>query len=77
MWGFCSIFSNTSFLGAGSDAILLGAETLRGLYPVETISIVGRICAEVYLFFSHTFVDENNKVLNVSFKLMQVNPEEY
>ncbi|XP_022745824.1 pyruvate kinase 1, cytosolic-like isoform X2 [Durio zibethinus] len=31
----------------GSDAILLGAETLRGLYPVETISIVGKICAEV------------------------------
>lgn len=41
----------THFLmGAGSDAILLGAETLRGLYPVETISIVGKICAEVYLF---------------------------
>ncbi|KAJ6407551.1 PYRUVATE KINASE [Salix viminalis] len=32
----------------GSDAILLGAETLRGLYPVETISIVGKICAEIY-----------------------------
>lgn len=31
----------------GTDAILLGAETLRGLYPVETISIVGKICAEV------------------------------
>lgn len=31
----------------GSDAILLGAETLRGLYPVETISTVSRICAEV------------------------------
>ncbi|KAI8008407.1 Pyruvate kinase 1, cytosolic [Camellia lanceoleosa] len=30
----------------GTDAILLGAETLRGLYPVETISIVGKICAE-------------------------------
>ncbi|KAH6760445.1 Pyruvate kinase family protein [Perilla frutescens var. hirtella] len=30
----------------GSDAILLGAETLRGLYPVETISTVGKICAE-------------------------------
>ncbi|KAH1039662.1 hypothetical protein J1N35_041405 [Gossypium stocksii] len=29
----------------GSDAILLGAETLRGLYPVETISTVGKICA--------------------------------
>ena len=34
----------------GSDAILLGAETLRGLYPVETISTVGRICSEVSLF---------------------------
>lgn len=30
----------------GCDAILLGAETLRGLYPVETISIVGKICGE-------------------------------
>lgn len=30
----------------GTDAILLGAETLRGLYPVETISTVGKICAE-------------------------------
>nr|KAJ0190238.1 hypothetical protein LSAT_V11C800397970 [Lactuca sativa] len=30
----------------GSDAIILGAETLRGLYPVDTISIVGKICAE-------------------------------
>lgn len=48
----------THFLmDAGSDAILLGAETLRGLYPVETISIVGKICAEVYLLLSHIFVD--------------------
>ncbi|KAL8551697.1 hypothetical protein ACS0TY_000680 [Phlomoides rotata] len=31
----------------GTDAILLGAETLRGSYPVETISTVGKICAEV------------------------------
>ncbi|GLJ29558.1 hypothetical protein SUGI_0582970 [Cryptomeria japonica] len=30
----------------GTDAILLGAETFRGLYPIETISTVGRICAE-------------------------------
>ncbi|PON34382.1 Pyruvate kinase [Trema orientale] len=30
----------------GSDGILLGAETLRGLYPVEAIKTVGRICAE-------------------------------
>jgi hypothetical protein len=35
-----------SFL-LGSDAILLGAETLCGLYAVEIISKVGRICAEV------------------------------
>ncbi|GFP90985.1 pyruvate kinase [Phtheirospermum japonicum] len=36
----------------GSDAILLGAETLRGLYPVQTISTVGKICAEVR-FYHH------------------------
>ncbi|XP_008776916.3 pyruvate kinase 1, cytosolic-like isoform X2 [Phoenix dactylifera] len=44
----------------GSDAILLGAETLRGLYPVETISIVGKICSEAEkvfnqdVYFKHT-----------------------
>jgi hypothetical protein len=31
----------------GCDAILLGAETQRGLYPVEAISMVCKICAEV------------------------------
>ncbi|XP_052173901.1 pyruvate kinase 2, cytosolic-like [Diospyros lotus] len=36
----------------GSDAILLGAETFRGLYPVETISIVGKICAEADKVFN-------------------------
>jgi len=36
-----------SSLTAGTDGILLGAETLRGLYPVETIKTVGRICAKV------------------------------
>ncbi|KHN02270.1 Pyruvate kinase, cytosolic isozyme [Glycine soja] len=36
----------------GSDAILLGAETLRGLYPVETISTVGKICAEAEKVFN-------------------------
>ncbi|KAB1225310.1 Pyruvate kinase, cytosolic isozyme [Morella rubra] len=36
----------------GSDAILLGAETLRGLYPVETISIVGKICREAEKVFN-------------------------
>lgn len=44
---FYLYFSSPSFINVGSDAILLGAETLRGLYPVETISTVGRICAEV------------------------------
>lgn len=42
----CDLFMMVTVV-AGSDAILLGAETLRGLYPVETISTVGRICAEV------------------------------
>ncbi|KAF7113009.1 hypothetical protein RHSIM_RhsimUnG0170300 [Rhododendron simsii] len=37
----------------GCDAILLGAETLRGLYPVETISIVGKICAEAEKVSNH------------------------
>ncbi|GAB4856511.1 hypothetical protein Ancab_014427 [Ancistrocladus abbreviatus] len=36
----------------GSDAILLGAETFRGLYPVETISTVGKICAEAEKVFN-------------------------
>ncbi|KAK7396629.1 hypothetical protein VNO78_17766 [Psophocarpus tetragonolobus] len=36
----------------GSDAILLGAETLRGIYPVETISTVGKICAEAEKVFN-------------------------
>ncbi|KAG8480591.1 hypothetical protein CXB51_024533 [Gossypium anomalum] len=35
-----------------SDAILLGAETLRGLYPVETVSTVGKICAEAEKVFN-------------------------
>ncbi|XP_045088229.2 pyruvate kinase 1, cytosolic-like [Aegilops tauschii subsp. strangulata] len=36
----------------GSDAILLGAETLCGLYPVETISTIGRICDEAEKVFN-------------------------
>ncbi|KAJ7976038.1 Pyruvate kinase family protein [Quillaja saponaria] len=36
----------------GSDAILLGAETLRGLYPIETISTVGKICSEAEKVFN-------------------------
>ncbi|KAG0449471.1 hypothetical protein HPP92_027293 [Vanilla planifolia] len=39
----------------GCDAILLGAETLRGLYPVEAISTVGKICAEAEKVFDHDF----------------------
>jgi pyruvate kinase len=36
----------------GTDAILLGAETLRGLYPVEAITTVGKICAEVRMLLA-------------------------
>ncbi|XP_051113694.1 pyruvate kinase 1, cytosolic-like isoform X2 [Andrographis paniculata] len=36
----------------GCDAILLGAETYRGYYPVESISTVGRICAEAEKVFN-------------------------
>lgn len=42
---------------SGSDAVLLGAETLRGLYPVDTISVVGKICAEVnFILFSSSLL---------------------
>ena len=41
----------------GTDAILLGAETLRGVYPVETIATVGRICAEVRKLTSHFYFE--------------------
>ncbi|XP_051142353.1 pyruvate kinase 1, cytosolic-like [Andrographis paniculata] len=37
----------------GCDAILLGAETLRGSNPVETISTVGKICAEAEKVYNH------------------------
>uniref|UniRef100_A0A9I9E4A2 pyruvate kinase n=1 Tax=Cucumis melo TaxID=3656 RepID=A0A9I9E4A2_CUCME len=39
------------FLTGGSDAIILGAETLHGLHPVETVSTVSRICVEAQLSF--------------------------
>lgn len=46
---------------SGSDAILLGAETLRGLYPVETISVVRRICAEVSVSsFQDTLIESRD-----------------
>ena len=32
----------------GVDGILLGAETLRGKYPVETIKTVSSICRQGY-----------------------------
>ncbi|KAF7848094.1 hypothetical protein BT93_L2304 [Corymbia citriodora subsp. variegata] len=38
----------------GADGIMLGAETLRGLYPVESIKIVGKICAEAENVYNHT-----------------------
>ncbi|XP_050228198.1 pyruvate kinase 1, cytosolic-like [Mercurialis annua] len=39
----------------GADGILLGAETLRGLYPVDTIRTVGKICAEAETVCNHSF----------------------
>lgn len=52
---------------AGSDAILLGAETLRGLYPIETISTVGKICAEV-IFFKTAIISWLNSGCKLQFK---------
>ncbi|KAK9154688.1 hypothetical protein Sjap_002168 [Stephania japonica] len=39
----------------GTDGILLGAETVRGLYPVEAIETVGRICAEAESVYNQAF----------------------
>ncbi|KAH9550425.1 hypothetical protein CY35_10G071800 [Sphagnum magellanicum] len=36
----------------GTDGVLLGAETLRGLYPIETITTVHRIAAEAEKVFN-------------------------
>ncbi|XP_031378085.1 pyruvate kinase 2, cytosolic-like isoform X2 [Punica granatum] len=38
----------------GADGIMLGAETLRGLYPVDAVRTVGRICAEAEHVYNHT-----------------------
>lgn len=40
-------FTSSLCFQLGTDGILLGAETLRGLYPIEAVTTVGRICAEV------------------------------
>ncbi|KAI4319629.1 hypothetical protein MLD38_033208 [Melastoma candidum] len=37
----------------GADSIMLGAETLIGLYPVEAIKTVQRICAEAENVYNH------------------------
>lgn len=36
----------------GADGIMLGAETLRGLYPVETVTTIRKICAEAEKVFN-------------------------
>lgn len=69
MWTFCCLVASSGVLWklikchlhvlSGSDAILLGAETVRGLYPVETISTVGKICAEVH-FILHVSLIMNH-----------------
>ncbi|XAR68431.1 Pyruvate kinase [Bertholletia excelsa] len=38
----------------GADGILLGPETLRGLYPIEAIRTVGRICAEAEVVYNQS-----------------------
>ena len=37
----------------GADGMLLGAETLRGKYPVETVRTVLAICRQAELTFDH------------------------
>ncbi len=37
----------------GVDAMMMGAETLRGKYPVETVRTVLAICRQAELAFDH------------------------
>ena len=37
----------------GVDAMMMGAETLRGKYPVETVRTVLAICRQAELTFDH------------------------
>ncbi|KAL5231655.1 hypothetical protein ABZP36_030431 [Zizania latifolia] len=46
----------------GTDGILLGAETVRGPYPVDVVSTVGRICAEVRFFSTFNSVTEPSDI---------------
>jgi pyruvate kinase len=43
----------------GTDAFLLGAETLRGRFPVPTVSIVSAIAREAEVVFDHEAVYDN------------------
>ncbi|KAM0844354.1 hypothetical protein ACQ4PT_057097 [Festuca glaucescens] len=38
----------------GTDGILLGAETLRGQYPVDSVGTVGKICAEAETVYNQS-----------------------
>ncbi len=37
----------------GADGILLGAETLRGRYPVSTVETITKICRQAEKVFDH------------------------
>lgn len=39
----------------GADGILLGPETLKGLYPIEAVRTVGRICEEAERVYNQSF----------------------
>ena len=54
----------------GTDGILLGAETLRGLYPVDVVSIVGRICAEVCLYLFKSKFSYFSEILDGSMVIL-------
>nr|XP_034922481.1 uncharacterized protein LOC118054824 isoform X1 [Populus alba]XP_034922482.1 uncharacterized protein LOC118054824 isoform X1 [Populus alba]XP_034922483.1 uncharacterized protein LOC118054824 isoform X1 [Populus alba]XP_034922484.1 uncharacterized protein LOC118054824 isoform X1 [Populus alba] len=58
----------------GSNAILLGAETLRGLYPVETFSTVGRICAEGMICIGQKHFQKALELLHNAFSLLNESP---
>ena len=48
----------------GVDGILLGAETLRGKYPVQTVQTILAICRQAEKAFDHNYHFEHLMAVN-------------
>ena len=54
----------------GVDGILLGAETLRGKYPVQTVQTILAICRQAEKAFDHNYHFEHLMAVSVLHTLL-------